>query len=87
MAEDRICPICKRPLPEGEEGRAHHPFCSKRCADADLLRWLNGAYAIPAAEDESDAAGEEHSVEPGQDPAPEPGNATPGSRGRPTVRH
>jgi endogenous inhibitor of DNA gyrase (YacG/DUF329 family) len=23
------------------------PFCSKRCADIDLYRWLGGAYAIP----------------------------------------
>jgi len=27
------------------------PFCSKRCADVDLNRWLKGAYAIPAVED------------------------------------
>jgi hypothetical protein len=26
------------------------PFCSKRCADVDLHRWLGGVYAIPAAE-------------------------------------
>jgi len=24
----------------------YRPFCSKRCADADLGSWLNGAYAI-----------------------------------------
>jgi endogenous inhibitor of DNA gyrase (YacG/DUF329 family) len=24
-----------------------HPFCSKRCADIDLGRWLGGRYAIP----------------------------------------
>ncbi|GEM_PF-189310 len=30
------------------------PFCSKRCADIDLGRWLQGAFAIPA----SDAADE-----------------------------
>ena len=23
------------------------PFCSKRCADVDLSRWLKGGYAIP----------------------------------------
>lgn len=23
------------------------PFCSKRCADVDLSRWLKGSYAIP----------------------------------------
>jgi Ribonuclease G/E/endogenous inhibitor of DNA gyrase (YacG/DUF329 family) len=28
------------------------PFCSKRCADVDLQRWLRGAYAVPAVEDD-----------------------------------
>ena len=35
----------------------YHPFCSKRCADVDLNRWLSGVYAAPAAE-EDDASGE-----------------------------
>ncbi|MEM7497696.1 MAG: DNA gyrase inhibitor YacG [Pseudomonadota bacterium] len=39
------CPICGRPTE-----RALRPFCSKRCADVDLGRWLTGAYAIPAEE-------------------------------------
>lgn len=39
------CPICKKPTDE-----RYRPFCSKRCADVDLARWLNGAYAIPADE-------------------------------------
>ena len=40
------CPICK-----GEPAnKAHKPFCSKRCADIDLHRWLGGTYAIPAVE-------------------------------------
>jgi endogenous inhibitor of DNA gyrase (YacG/DUF329 family) len=41
----RRCPICKKP---GDD--RFRPFCSKRCADLDLSRWLNGAYAIPAEE-------------------------------------
>lgn len=42
------CPICRKPAePE------YRPFCSRRCADVDLQRWLTGSYAIPAAEDES----------------------------------
>lgn len=37
------CPICqKAPTP------AYRPFCSRRCADIDLARWLNGAYAVPS---------------------------------------
>jgi endogenous inhibitor of DNA gyrase (YacG/DUF329 family) len=39
------CPICDRPTE-----KAWRPFCSKRCADRDLGKWLTGAYAIPAAE-------------------------------------
>ncbi len=41
----RTCPICGKPA--AAETR---PFCSKRCADLDLHRWLGGAYAIPVAE-------------------------------------
>jgi hypothetical protein len=43
------CPICGKPtLP------ASRPFCSKRCADVDLHRWLTGAYVVPATEDEDE---------------------------------
>jgi endogenous inhibitor of DNA gyrase (YacG/DUF329 family) len=41
------CPICRKPVQV-----AYRPFCSKRCADVDLQRWLRGAYAVPAEEDE-----------------------------------
>jgi hypothetical protein len=41
----RLCPICGKPATE-----KMRPFCSKRCADVDLHRWLGGVYAIPAAE-------------------------------------
>lgn len=37
------CPICRKP-----SAPAYRPFCSRRCADVDLARWLNGSYAIPA---------------------------------------
>lgn len=46
----RSCPICKK----SEEAK-FRPFCSKRCADVDLSRWLKGAYAIPAEEKVPDA--------------------------------
>ncbi len=49
----RPCPVCGKPSTQ-----AHHPFCSGRCADIDLNRWLSGAYVIPAgpvAEDDDDA--------------------------------
>jgi uncharacterized protein len=41
----RKCPICGRP-PQAETV----PFCSRRCADEDLRRWLSGAYRVPTAE-------------------------------------
>lgn len=39
------CPVCGRP-----RDPAHRPFCSRRCADLDLARWLNGDYRVPSAE-------------------------------------
>ena len=50
MAQTRTCPICSRPLDEREDALRFRPFCSKRCSDIDLGRWLKGTYAIPAAE-------------------------------------
>jgi endogenous inhibitor of DNA gyrase (YacG/DUF329 family) len=38
------CPICNK-----ETDAKYRPFCSRRCADVDLGRWLTGSYAIPAA--------------------------------------
>jgi endogenous inhibitor of DNA gyrase (YacG/DUF329 family) len=43
----RPCPICGKP-----SVAAFAPFCSARCADIDLSRWLSGAYAIPVKDDE-----------------------------------
>jgi endogenous inhibitor of DNA gyrase (YacG/DUF329 family) len=42
------CPICERPALA-----QFKPFCSPRCADVDLGRWLTGAYAIPVPPDEA----------------------------------
>jgi endogenous inhibitor of DNA gyrase (YacG/DUF329 family) len=39
------CPICGRPRVQ-----QFRPFCSKRCADVDLNRWLKGVYAVPVTE-------------------------------------
>jgi len=48
-----LCVICHL-RPQNEKYR---PFCSKRCADIDLHRWLGGVYAIPGkAEEEEDGA-------------------------------
>ena len=39
------CPICGKPT--AAETR---PFCSKRCADIDLQRWLSDRYVLPGSE-------------------------------------
>jgi uncharacterized protein len=38
------CPICGKTA-----AAATRPFCSKRCADIDLHRWLGGVYVVPDA--------------------------------------
>lgn len=41
------CPICQK-----ETDPEYRPFCSKRCADLDLARWLGGGYAVPSQDPE-----------------------------------
>ncbi|MEJ5218280.1 DNA gyrase inhibitor YacG [Cognatishimia sp. D5M38] len=41
------CPICQKPTE-----KPYRPFCSKRCADIDLAKWLNEDYAVPAREED-----------------------------------
>ncbi|MBA5778207.1 DNA gyrase inhibitor YacG [Stappia sp. F7233] len=41
----RPCPVCSKLSAE-----RFHPFCSKRCADVDLNRWLSGSYTVPVVE-------------------------------------
>ncbi len=49
------CPICRRPAAE-----KFQPFCSRRCADVDLNRWLGGVYAVPVTQDsDEDGAAQE----------------------------
>jgi endogenous inhibitor of DNA gyrase (YacG/DUF329 family) len=36
------CPVCGKPA-----AAAFRPFCSERCRQVDLGRWLSGDYAIP----------------------------------------
>jgi endogenous inhibitor of DNA gyrase (YacG/DUF329 family) len=46
------CPICRKPVTD-----PYRPFCSKRCADIDLSRWLKGVYVIPGkVDDDEDGA-------------------------------
>lgn len=46
------CPICEKPV-----DLAYRPFCSRRCADIDLQRWLSGRYAVAVEGDDPDAPG------------------------------
>lgn len=54
----RPCPTCGKP-----STRKSYPFCSARCADVDLNRWLSGQFVIPGRsltdtdEDEADGFG------------------------------
>lgn len=45
----RPCPECGKP-----SARDTYPFCSVRCKNVDLNRWLSGAYVIPARDDEDE---------------------------------
>ena len=40
------CPLCGHPT-EYES----RPFCSRRCANIDLYKWMSGSYAIPGRAD------------------------------------
>jgi len=43
------CPTCGKPAAD-----PFRPFCSRRCADVDLNRWLSGVYAVPVKEEEDE---------------------------------
>jgi endogenous inhibitor of DNA gyrase (YacG/DUF329 family) len=56
MPETRTerCPVCGK-----STSRENRPFCSPRCADVDLGRWLTGVYRIPGPPDEPDEEAED----------------------------
>jgi endogenous inhibitor of DNA gyrase (YacG/DUF329 family) len=58
------CLTCGKPTVE-----AFRPFCSRRCADVDLNRWLSGVYAVPVKEEEDEVG----------TPATKPGDETSGT--------
>ncbi len=47
------CPICKKQ----EVVYSFRPFCSKRCSNVDLAKWMNNSYIVP---DERDEAFDQH---------------------------
>lgn len=49
----RRCPICGKPATAG-----HQPFCSTRCAQLDLGRWLNGNYRVESDDNPDEPSGE-----------------------------
>ncbi|WP_419694327.1 DNA gyrase inhibitor YacG [Mesorhizobium muleiense] len=56
-ADDKVTPLRpKRPCPEcgKPSARETYPFCSVRCKDIDLNRWLKGAYVISGRDDEDE---------------------------------
>ncbi|MFM9940558.1 MAG: DNA gyrase inhibitor YacG [Hyphomicrobiaceae bacterium] len=48
------CPICAKPREP-----KYQPFCSKRCADVDLARWLGGNYVIAGGKEDADEDGDD----------------------------
>lgn len=59
------CPICGKPIEP-----QYRPFCSKRCADVDLNRWLSGVYRIETNEKPEEAPDDARA--PRADPSEEP---------------
>jgi hypothetical protein len=54
------CPVCRQPA-----DHKYRPFCSRRCADVDLARWLSGTYSI-AGSVEDDPAGDDEGLRAGK---------------------
>jgi len=42
------CPVCRK-----DATAAYRPFCSRRCADVDLARWLRADYVLPGRDGEA----------------------------------
>jgi endogenous inhibitor of DNA gyrase (YacG/DUF329 family) len=57
----RRCPICGKPAVQ-----QFRPFCSQRCTDVDLNRWLSDIYVLPGKPDEEED--EKPAPKPGDDP-------------------
>ncbi len=45
------CPICQKTLPDPA---VHQPFCSSRCKQIDLGRWMTGDYVISRPIEQAD---------------------------------
>jgi uncharacterized protein len=49
--KEKPCPVCGKPA-----SPPSRPFCSERCRDVDLNRWLSGSYVVPGRKDEDEDA-------------------------------
>ncbi|MBW3541622.1 MAG: DNA gyrase inhibitor YacG [Planctomycetes bacterium] len=65
MISPQTCPICDKALPATAAESKLFPFCSERCRQVDLYRWMTGRYAIvePLDPDELEGLGEDRPVE------------------------
>ncbi|MBV6632806.1 MAG: DNA gyrase inhibitor YacG [Alphaproteobacteria bacterium] len=62
------CPTCGKPTVH-----QFRPFCSKRCAQLDLAKWLNEDYAIPVGDEaahDGQRRGDERPRQPANDDGP-----------------
>ena len=57
------CPICLKP-----SDPKYRPFCSRRCADLDLGRWLRGVYVLPGREGDTDDLSSDQDAPPVRNP-------------------
>ena len=62
------CPICSAPA-----DAKLRPFCSKRCADIDLARWMSETYVVPGGGADADEDGDEVDANRGELQEPTPG--------------
>lgn len=61
MSEPKANPISKTKCPQCSKPtvQAYRPFCSKRCADLDLGKWLNESYILPGDSEIPDDIGDD----------------------------
>jgi uncharacterized protein len=65
------CPICTAPTET-----AFRPFCSRRCSDVDLSRWLRGGYAIAGRTDVDEDGDDTIAANAARHPPAEPDDET-----------
>jgi endogenous inhibitor of DNA gyrase (YacG/DUF329 family) len=56
---ERACPICKKP-----SVAEYRPFCSGRCANVDLQRWLTGRYSLVGDDEDEPGASWAEDLDP-----------------------